>query len=160
MTNDYSEYNDPEKPDEPQSVYVVMAEEGEWSERNVWISGVFLDEKEAQRLVEEKTAEDKTADQKWDDWWRSQPRSDKSPPGKEADNYWIEELTLGQWKSRRKSPEPEAEDSTEQSTASASPTYDHLQWCWQCQMNRGFNWNAESELRCTTCQNIIATRGK
>lgn len=61
-------------------VYVVIAESGEYSDRNDWIAGVFTDKAEAERLVLEKSEEKCAKDVLVDAWYEKYRKLTKALP--------------------------------------------------------------------------------
>jgi hypothetical protein len=102
-------------------LYVVLVEEGEYSERNDWIGGVFDDKETAQRMIAEKSALARETDERYREWMAKQhavrarfgqPRCwGRDPelmaaieaeaghwlPGQGGDRFYLVEVPLNQW---------------------------------------------------------------
>lgn len=101
--------------EEKMTLYVVLGEEGEYSERMVWVSGVFLTEEEAQAKILERSAVHRS----WREW---QSRYYKSiaplndawidqNPGKWLGREGAETMRRHESQAREMAgPEPERED--------------------------------------------------
>lgn len=102
------------------TVYVVMASEGEYSERQEWVCGVFADPEHAKTLVAEKMAEVRAAVAAMNDWdsrhhyecgtafrsdpgWQARDARFKAVNGErpeyllEADAFWAVAVPMETW---------------------------------------------------------------
>jgi hypothetical protein len=84
------------------TVWVVAAERGEYSDRSVWIAGVFGDRETAVKMAESKLHESRAATALFDLWCQRMmklPIDERGDPpaAGEADDFTVVEVPMNQW---------------------------------------------------------------
>lgn len=95
------------------NLFVVLGEHGEYSDRVVWVSGVYLDREVAEEIVDERMA----IRREWDMWSRAKLAANREIT-REGGSLWHGEPGYDEWRRKAeewiieyegKRPEPEYE---------------------------------------------------
>lgn len=98
-----------------ETVYIVMASDGEYSDREVWVAFVADSEEAAKNIIVEKMAEAREIKKAQQEYWRiaSTLEGYKTLPGyefeakhgikypqMEGDNFWLVSVPMNEWRGK------------------------------------------------------------